>query len=164
MLDSLHLGRRDMDDGGRSRRYFRNGDAIGRSSHVETIAGRWRRHLIAHAGSHPCSSDARIVCIGRFTEPMRSIAVSAQAIGAMTVSARNSEGATAAISWKGWVDRPLHRDAMSGSTTGRVAIANTTTADYQDYGERQPGTNWGMSDPYNVRCFGACLTEAGSGG
>jgi hypothetical protein len=51
-------------------------------------------------------------------------------------------------------------DAMSGSSQP-TPIVSSTTADYGDYGVREPGTNWGRVDGYHTECGGSCRTLAG---
>lgn len=53
-------------------------------------------------------------------------------------------------------------DAMSGSTTGGVPVYNSSvTATNGAWGVQEPGTNWGMADPYNTLCTGACRFQGG---
>jgi hypothetical protein len=49
-------------------------------------------------------------------------------------------------------------DGMSGSTTGGgVPVYNSSvTATNGSWGVQEPGTNWGMPNPYNTPCTGAC--------
>lgn len=49
-------------------------------------------------------------------------------------------------------------DGFSGSTAGGdVPVYNSSvTATNGDWGAQLPGTDWGMSNPYNTLCTGAC--------
>lgn len=54
-------------------------------------------------------------------------------------------------------------DAMSGSTIGGgVPVYNSSvTATNGAWGVQEPGTNWGMPNPYNTQCTAACRFQGG---
>jgi hypothetical protein len=51
-------------------------------------------------------------------------------------------------------------DAVSGSSTP-PAIVSSTTAGYGRDAVSEPGTNWGMFDPYHTHCTRGCRADGG---